>query len=123
MNDKVVVMVVLSLLLAASVCVCIILLRKLKLLQSQENRWQAESRRWQELQGSFLANMSHELRTPLTVVKGYIDLMKSWASRDGLSDKYGNALTTMERNEHFLEDILNSILNYSKIKVGLRPVL
>jgi CheY-like chemotaxis protein/two-component sensor histidine kinase len=28
----------------------------------------------------------------------------------------------MERNERFLEDILNSILNYSKIKVGLRPV-
>jgi CheY-like chemotaxis protein len=75
------------------------------------------------LQGSFLANMSHELRTPLSIIKGYIDMMKSWVSSDRLDAKYGTALATMERNEHFLEDILNSILNYSKIKVGLRPVV
>jgi len=82
-----------------------------------------ESRRWQDLQGSFLSNMSHELRTPLTIIKGYIDLMKSWASTDVLSAKYADALTAMERNERFLEDILNSILNFSKIKVGLRPLV
>jgi CheY-like chemotaxis protein len=67
--------------------------------------------------------MSHEIRTPLTVIKGYVDLMKVWAASDVLNAKYVDALATMERNEHFLEDILNSILNFSKIKVGLRPVL
>jgi signal transduction histidine kinase len=115
--------IVLSLLLTASLLSCFLLLRKLKVLQSQQTRWRVESRRWQDLQGSFLANMSHELRTPLTIIKGYIDLMKSWASTDVLSVKYGNALATMERNERFLEGILNSILNFSKIKVGLRPVV
>jgi len=115
--------IVLSVFLTASVLVCLLTLNKLKTLQSQRTRWQMESRRWQELQGSFLANMSHELRTPLSVIKGYIDMMKSWASSDCLDAKYGNALATMDRNEHFLEDILNSILNYSKIKVGLRPVV
>jgi len=115
--------VVLSLLLTTSIFVCFLLLRKLKVLQSQQNRWRVESRRWQDLQGSFLSNMSHELRTPLTIIKGYIDLMKSWASGDVLSAKYRDALATMERNEHFLEDILNSILNFSKIKVGLRPMV
>jgi two-component system CheB/CheR fusion protein len=49
--------------------------------------------------------------------------MKSWASSDTLSTKYLDALATMERNERFLEEILNSILNFSKIKVGLRPVV
>jgi CheY-like chemotaxis protein len=92
-------------------------------LQSQQTRWRVESRRWQDLQGSFLANMSHELRTPLTIIKGYVDLMKSWASTEVLGAKYVEAFATIDRNERFLEDILNSILNFSKIKVGLRPVL
>jgi len=115
--------IVLSVLLAASLFLCFFLRRRLNVLQSQQTRWRVESRRWQELQGSFLANMSHEIRTPLTVIKGYVDIMKSWASSDVLSPKYIHALAIMERNEHFLEDILNSILNFSKIKVGLRPVL
>src|SRR5262245_13756552 len=115
--------IVLSLLLATNLFACFLLLRKLKVLQSQRTRWRVESRRWQDLQGTFLANMSHEIRTPLTVIKGYIDLMKSWVSNDVLNAKYGDALATMERNEQFLEDVLNSILNFSKIKVGLRPVL
>jgi signal transduction histidine kinase/ActR/RegA family two-component response regulator len=123
MQKVFVMIIVLSLLLTASVFVCFLLLRKLRILQSQQTRWRVESRRWQELQGSFLANMSHELRTPLTIIKGYIDLMKSWTSSDVASAKYGAALSTMERNERFLEDILNSILNFSKIKVGLRPVV
>src|SRR5262245_2835194 len=124
MNGTVFLMiVVLSSMLAASLFGCVLLLRRIQILKAQQNRWRVESRRWQELQGSFLSNMSHELRTPLTVIKGYMDLMKSWASRDTLDTKYRNALTIMGRNEKFLEDILNSILNYSKIKVGLRPVV
>src|SRR5262245_41030575 len=115
--------IVLFLLLIASLAVCVLLLRRLRLLQSQQTRWRVESRRWQELQGSFLANMNHELRTPLTIIKGYIDLLKSWASSDVLGARYKDALEKMDRHERFLEDILNSILNYSKIKVGLRPVV
>src|SRR5215831_13265317 len=97
--------IILSLLMTASLFVSFLLLRKLKVLQSEQTRWRVESRRWQDLQGSFLANMSHEIRTPLTIIKGYVDLMKSWASRDVLSAKYVDALATMERNEHFLQDI------------------
>lgn len=114
---------VLALLLAADSFVCFLLLRKLRVLQSQEARWQVESRRWQDLQGSFLANLSHEIRTPLTVMKGYVELMKSWASSEVLNAKYLDALARVERNERFLEQILNSLLNFSKIKVGLRQVL
>jgi signal transduction histidine kinase len=115
--------IVLSSILLASLFCCFLLFRQNRFLRSQQNRWRAESRRWQELQGSFLSNMSHELRTPLTVIKGYIDLMKAWSAGDRLDAKYRDSLSTMERNEKFLEDILNSVLNYSKIKVGLRPVV
>src|SRR5262245_23277450 len=118
----VVMIIVLASLVAASLIVCFLLLKKLKVLQSQQTRWRVESRRWQDLQGSFLANMSHELRTPMTVIKAYLDLMKAWSSKDNLNTRYADALATMQRNERFLEDILNSILNFSKIKVGLRPV-
>src|SRR5262245_14492672 len=103
--------IVLSFLLAATLFACFLLMRRVRVLESQQTRWQVESRRWQELQGNFLANMSHELRTPLTIIKGYVDLLKSWASSDALSTKYGQALAAMDRNEHFLEDILNAILN------------
>jgi signal transduction histidine kinase/CheY-like chemotaxis protein len=110
-------------LLLTAIVVCGVFLAKIRFLRSQQNRWQTESRRWQDLQGSFLANMSHELRTPLTVVRGYTDILKSWADNDGLNSKYNQALATMERNERFLEDMLNSVLNFSKIKTGLRPVV
>src|SRR5262245_21762401 len=124
MNENwVVIVTVLSLLLMASLIVGGFLLRKVKTLQSQQTRWRTESRRWQDLQGSFLANMSHELRTPLTVIRGYLDIVKSWTSKEGINSKYTHALSTMERNERFLEDLLNSILNFSKIKTGLRPVV
>jgi signal transduction histidine kinase/ActR/RegA family two-component response regulator len=124
MNENtVVILTVLSLLLMASLVVCGFLLRKVKALQSQQTRWRTESRRWQDLQGSFLANMSHELRTPLTVIRGYLDIVKSWMSIERLNGKYTHALSIMERNERFLEDMLNSILNFSKIKTGLRPVV
>jgi signal transduction histidine kinase/ActR/RegA family two-component response regulator len=121
-NPQLVAIIVLSVALIASGLVCFFLVRRLRTLQSQQGRWRLESRRWRDLQGTFLANMSHELRTPLTVIKGYIDLMKTWAAGDKLSPNYGTALATMQRNEQFLEDLLNSVLNFSKVKGGLRPV-
>jgi signal transduction histidine kinase/ActR/RegA family two-component response regulator len=121
-NPQLVAIIVLSVALIASSLVCFVLVRRLRTLQTQQGRWKLESRRWRDLQGTFLANMSHELRTPLTVIKGYIDLMKTWASDDKLRPNYGTALATMQRNEQFLEDLLNSVLNFSKIKGGLRPV-
>lgn len=69
---------------------------------------------------NFLANMSHEIRTPLTAIMGYLDLVGEWCSRapgdDGQSIR--NYLETISRNGQHLLQIINDILDLSKIDAG-----
>jgi len=62
----------------------------------------------------FLANMSHEIRTPLNAITGLAHLMR----RAGLPPDQVERLDKLERaGEHLLE-IINSILDLSKIEAG-----
>ncbi len=63
----------------------------------------------------FLANMSHEVRSPLTAVLGYADmLMDSNLSPDIASQ----AVQAIRRNGTHLLEILNDILDLSKVEAG-----
>ncbi|WP_417387724.1 response regulator [Gimesia sp.] len=62
----------------------------------------------------FVANMSHEIRTPMTAVLGYADLL---AESENDPDKLRH-LRMIQKNGSFLLDIINDILDLSKIEAG-----
>jgi signal transduction histidine kinase/CheY-like chemotaxis protein/HPt (histidine-containing phosphotransfer) domain-containing protein len=62
---------------------------------------------------AFLANMSHEIRTPMTAILGYADLML--APIQTMSDRI-NCLQVVRRNARHLMDLINDILDISKIE-------
>lgn len=63
----------------------------------------------------FLANMSHEIRTPMVGVIGMIDLLYKNTTLNDLQKEY---VSTIHQSSLNLLDILNQILDLSKIESG-----
>ena len=66
----------------------------------------------------FLANMSHELRTPMNSIMGFTDRLKSKAAGDPVNPRDLKALEIIDRNAKHLLELLNDILDLSKIEAG-----
>lgn len=62
----------------------------------------------------FLANMSHEIRTPMNAIIGYVDLML----RDNVSKEHRQYLETLKDSGKLLLNLINDILDLSKIEAG-----
>jgi signal transduction histidine kinase/CheY-like chemotaxis protein len=63
---------------------------------------------------AFLANMSHEIRTPLNAVTGMAHLIR----RGGLTPRQQQQLDKLEEASAHLLNVLNAILELSKIEAG-----
>jgi PAS domain S-box-containing protein len=63
----------------------------------------------------FLANMSHELRTPLNVILGFTQVI---AREAALTDLVRDYLATINRSGEHLLDLINDVLEMSKIEAG-----
>ncbi len=67
------------------------------------------------IKDDFLASLSHELRTPLNAILGYAHMLRS-----GLvpSDRRDRAIETIERNAASLAQIVDDVLDVSRIVAG-----
>ncbi len=66
----------------------------------------------------FLANMSHELRTPLNAVIGFSEIMSQEMFGPLGAPKYGEYALDIGKSGQFLLDVINDILDMSKIEAG-----
>jgi len=73
--------------------------------------------RLEKIKSDFISIVSHELRTPLTSIKNSVDIVISGRAGE-LPEKVGGFLGMAKRNIQRLSEIINDLLDISKIEAG-----
>lgn len=76
-----------------------------------------ELKRVDEMKSEFVSVASHELRTPLTTIKNAVQLVLKGKAGE-VNDTQANFLMMAEKNINRLTNILNDLLDLSKIEAG-----
>jgi len=63
----------------------------------------------------FVANMSHEIRTPLTAITGFAETL---TESDQSPEECERAVNAIIRNSRYLMELVNNILDFSRIESG-----
>src|SRR5947209_11784288 len=91
--------------------------RQLQKSNRELNEANAKLRELAELREEFLALTTHDLRSPLTVISGVISFFTSGRLGE-LSPEQKNMVTMMERNTQNLIELVNDLLDASKLESG-----
>ena len=84
-------------------------------------RANAEMERSLRLKDEFLASMSHELRTPLTGILGMAEVLEAGVY-GSLNERQLRAAHTIQQSGQHLLDLINDILDLSKIDAGKEQI-
>lgn len=84
------------------------------LLQSERTA-RSEAERLSHVKDEFLATLSHELRTPLNAIQGWATLLREKRARP---EDHQRGLETIERNVRIQTQIVNDLLDMSRIISG-----
>lgn len=99
---------------------------RIQLMQTELERVEQEQKAQQEqlanrAKSEFLSNMSHEIRTPLNAILGFSELM---LMEEEIPESQREYLLTINRSGEHLLNLINEVLDMSKIDAGyesLRP--
>jgi len=84
-------------------------------LLRREHEARTEAEAANRMKDEFLATLSHELRTPLTAMLGWTWMLRS---RELDQDTYNHALETIERNVRAQAQLIEDLLDVSRIITG-----
>ena len=91
------------------------LFQALREREESERAARAEAERLSHMKDEFLATLSHELRTPLNAIQGWATLLRQ---REVTPDDMQRGLETIERNVRAQAQIINDLLDMSRIISG-----
>lgn len=92
--------------------------REIELLSRRNARSAQRAQAANEAKSTFLATMSHEIRTPLNGIIGMTDLLAATS----LSAQQKSNLNVIRQSGDMLLDVINDILDYSKLEAGAMTV-
>jgi len=81
-----------------------------------------ELERANQTKSQFLANVSHEIRTPMTAILGFSDLLLEDGDLVAAPAKRLEAIATIQRNGEYLLQVINDLLDLSKVEAGALAV-
>lgn len=93
---------------------------KLKETNTELKKAKIKAEESDQLKSAFLANMSHEIRTPMNGIMGFAELLKE---ANLTNEEHKNYIEIIEKSGTRLLNIINDIVDISKIEAGQMNVV